>query len=384
MEGKYNYYIIFNRLIMMNYGFLFLITFITTVLFTYFIKKVLIKFNVVDNPIVSEHRHKTGTPTMGGIAFLFSILFISSIYYKEPLIVISVLTMVVAGIVGFIDDLIGLKSKEFQKVIKNISGKIVKIGILNLEPNHEARIATPKAKEDLPALLDKKLVKVIDEVPIKNEMSERDKIIFQLLIGIFLVVTASVFTLGGYDLGPIINFNGISIGVLAIPIILIGMTGAINAVNLIDGMDGLAAGIIAIASFASVIYLFVTGDLDKSLPFIVLTGVTLGFLVFNRYPASIFMGDTGSFVLGAGYATAVLITDIPYFGVLALFVPIVTVVISILNRANIINLPIEPFHHVLNYHGISEKKIIVSYWLITALISGFGLLISYYFHFIVK
>ncbi|MDR3292152.1 MAG: phospho-N-acetylmuramoyl-pentapeptide-transferase [Methanobrevibacter sp.] len=369
---------------MMNYGFLFLITFITTVLFTYFIKKVLIKFNVVDNPIVSEHRHKTGTPTMGGIAFLFSILFISSIYYKEPLIVISVLTMVVAGIVGFIDDLIGLKSKEFQKVIKNISGKIVKIGILNLEPNHEARIATPKAKEDLPALLDKKLVKVIDEVPIKNEMSERDKIIFQLLIGIFLVVTASVFTLGGYDLGPIINFNGISIGVLAIPIILIGMTGAINAVNLIDGMDGLAAGIIAIASFASVIYLFVTGDLDKSLPFIVLTGVTLGFLVFNRYPASIFMGDTGSFVLGAGYATAVLITDIPYFGVLALFVPIVTVVISILNRANIINLPIEPFHHVLNYHGISEKKIIVSYWLITALISGFGLLISYYFHFIVK
>ncbi|MDR2544483.1 MAG: phospho-N-acetylmuramoyl-pentapeptide-transferase [Methanobrevibacter sp.] len=364
---------------MMNYGFLFSITFITTVLFTYFIKKVLIKSNIVDNPIVSEHRHKTGTPTMGGIAFLLSILFVTSIYYKEPLITISALTMVVAGIVGLIDDLIGLKSKEVQKVIKNISDKTVKVGILNLEPNHEARIATSKAKKDLPGLLDKNLVKVIDEVPIKNEMSEKDKIIVQLVIGIFLVVTASVFTLGGYNLGPIINFNGILVGILAIPVILIGITGAINAVNLIDGMDGLASSIIAIASFACVIYLFITGKLDKSLPFIVLIGVTLGFLVFNRYPASIFMGDTGSFVLGAGYATAVLITDTPYFGVLALFVPIITVIISLLHRVHIITLPIEPFHHVLNYHGISEKKIIISYWLITAIVSTIGLLAAYYF-----
>jgi phospho-N-acetylmuramoyl-pentapeptide-transferase len=363
----------------MNYGFLFSITFITTVLFTYFIKKALIKSNIVDNPIVSEHRHKTGTPTMGGIAFLFTILFVTSIYYKEPLITISALTMVVAGIVGLMDDLIGLKSKEVQKVIKNISEKTVKVGILNLEPNHEARIATSKAKKDLPELLDKNLVKVIDEVPIKNEMSEKDKIIVQLVIGIFLVVTASVFTLGGYNLGPIINFNGILVGILAIPVILIGITGAINAVNLIDGMDGLASGIIAIASFACVIYLFITGNLDKSLPFIVLIGVTLGFLVFNRYPASIFMGDTGSFILGAGYATAVLITDTPYFGILVLFVPIVTVIISLLHRVHIITLPIEPFHHVLNYHGISEKKIILSYWLITAIVSTIGILTTYYF-----
>jgi phospho-N-acetylmuramoyl-pentapeptide-transferase len=364
---------------MNEYGFLFLITFVTTVLFTYFIKKVLIKSSIVDNPIVSEHRHKTGTPTMGGIAFLFSILFISSIYYKEPLIIISALIMVVAGILGLIDDLIGLKSKEIQKIVKNISEEPVKIGILNLEPNHEARIATSKAKKDLPFFLDKKLVKVIDEVPIKNEMSERDKVIVQLVVGIFLIVTSSVFTLGGYDLGPIINFNGVLIGILAIPIILIGMTGAINAVNLIDGMDGLSSGIIAIASFALVIYLFITGNIDKSLPFIILTGITLGFLVFNRYPASIFMGDTGSFVLGAGYATAVLITDTPYIGVLALTVPIVTVIISLLHRVHLITLPIEPFHHVLNYHGISEKKIIALYWLITAIMSSIGLLITYYF-----
>ncbi|MDR2624554.1 MAG: phospho-N-acetylmuramoyl-pentapeptide-transferase [Methanobrevibacter sp.] len=364
---------------MMDYGFLFLISFLTTVLFTYFIKKILIKSNIVDNPIVSEHRHKTGTPTMGGIAFLFSILFVSSIYYNEPLIIVSTLTMIVAGIFGLLDDLIGLKSKEIQKVIKNISEKSVKIGILNLKPNHEARVATLKAKRDLPSLLDKKLVKVIDEVPIKNEISERDKIIIQMVIGTFLIVTSSILTLGGYSLGPLINFGGILVGILSIPVILIGITGAINAVNLIDGMDGLSSGIIAIASSASVIYLFITGNLDKSPPFIVLIGLTLGFLVFNRYPASIFMGDAGSFVLGAGYGTAVLITDIPYFGVLTLIVPIATVVISLLHRVHLINLPIEPFHHVLNYHGISEKKIIALYWLITLIISIVGLLTTYYF-----
>jgi phospho-N-acetylmuramoyl-pentapeptide-transferase len=357
---------------------LFLITFSVTVLATYFVKKFLIKSNIVDNPIVSEHRHKTGTPTMGGLAFLYSILFIASIYYKHPLIIITSLVMVVAGITGLIDDLIGLSSKEIQKVIKNVSKKPVEIGSLNLKPNHEARITTPKAKKELPALLNEKSVEIIDKIPIKKEISERNKILLQLAVGMFLVVTTSVFTLGGYDLGPIIEFNGNLISILAIPVILVGVTGAINAVNLIDGMDGLSSGIIAIASIASVIFLFITGHIDKSFPFIMLAGLSLGFLVFNKYPASIFMGDTGSFIFGAGYATAIIITDIPYFGILALSVPIVTVIISLMNRVNIINLPIEPLHHALNYQGVSEKKIISSYLSLTAIISVIGLIVTYY------
>jgi phospho-N-acetylmuramoyl-pentapeptide-transferase len=370
MVGKMNY--------CYDLLFLFLITFSATVLATYFVRKFLIKSNILDNPIVSEHRHKTGTPTMGGLAFLYAILFIASIYYKNPLIIVTSLIMVVAGITGLIDDLIGLSSKEIQKVIKNVSKKNVEIGLLNLKPHHEARITTSKAKKELPDLLDKKLVEIIDEIPIKKEISEKNKIILQLAVSMFLVVTTLVVTLGGYDLGPYIEFNGSLIYLLAIPVILIGVTGAINAVNLIDGMDGLASGIIAIASTASVIFLFIMGHIDKSFPFIILIGLSLGFLVFNRYPASIFMGDTGSFIFGAGYATAVLVTDTPYFGILALSVPIVTVIISLMNRVNIINLPIEPLHHALNYQGVSEKKIIVSYLLLTAIVSGIGLIVTYY------
>jgi phospho-N-acetylmuramoyl-pentapeptide-transferase len=291
--------------------------------------------------------------------------------------IFSIVT-VVAGIAGLIDDLIGLRPKEIQKVVKNINDKSVKVGQLSLAPNHEARIATPKAKSDFPDLLSKNLIKVIDEVPIKNEIDEGEKIVIQLVIGVFLLITGAVFTLGGFSLGPFFTIGGLSLGILAIPIVLIAIVGAINSVNLIDGMDGLAAGIVAIASFASVVFLFMTGNFDKSVPFIILTGISLGFLVFNRYPASIFMGDTGSFVLGAGYATAVLITNIPYFGVLALAVPIVSVVVSLFYRAKLINLPVEPLHHALNYNGMSEKKIIFLYWSLTAIVSIIGLLITYF------
>src|SRR5690606_16585300 len=64
-------------------------------------------------------------------------------------------------------------------------------------------------------------------------------------------------------------------------------------------------------------------------PFMVLAGISLGFPAFNRYPASIFMGGTGSFALGVGYVTAVMLTDMVCFGVLALSVPIVLVVVSL-------------------------------------------------------
>ena len=62
---------------------LFLITFCASTFFTYYVKRILIKARIADNPIVSEHRHKSGTPTMGGIAFLFTLSFIISLYYQD-------------------------------------------------------------------------------------------------------------------------------------------------------------------------------------------------------------------------------------------------------------------------------------------------------------
>jgi phospho-N-acetylmuramoyl-pentapeptide-transferase len=346
---------------------LFLITLCATIFFTWYIKRILLQAKIADNPIVSEHRHKSGTPTMGGIAFLFTISLIIALYYQNTPILIVSFIMLAGGIVGLVDDLIGLKVKEVQKIVVNISNEVITLGRLDVEPNEEVRVATPKAKAEVDDLLEAGKVKVIGEVPIKTEPEELEKIICQIVLGFILALTGVITTLGGFELG-----------ILAIPVVIIGVLGSINSVNLIDGMDGLAAGIVGIASFACCIYGYLFGPATIIPPFLILTALCLGFLVFNKFPASIFMGDTGSFVLGTGYAAAVMVCDIPYFGVLVLGVPIISVVVSLLHRAHIIKLPVEPLHHTLNHYGMSEIKIVLSYWAVTALLAIVGILAKMY------
>ncbi len=343
--------------------FIFLLAFISTVLFTLFVKKVLKYADVKDNPIVTEHSHKAGTPTMGGIAILLGVLLLACVYYTDKNLILTVLIMVTAGIVGLMDDLIGLKTKEIQKVIKNISPNPVEIGRLTIKNGENARVTTPKAKKDLEYLLKNNLVEITGEAPIKSEVKENEKILAQIIVSLFLIASGAVGA-------SVLGFN---IGLLIIPVIIFGIVGSVNSVNLIDGMDGLAAGIIAIASTASAIFTISTGNLNGSVPFIVLAGACFGFLVFNRYPASIFMGDTGSFALGAGYITAAFLGDIIYFAVIAIAVPIISVVVSLLHRAHIIKLPVEPLHHTLHYKGFSEKKIIIIYWTVTVIICAAAL-----------
>ena len=346
---------------------LFLITLFASIFFTWYVRRILLKAKIADSPIVSEHRHKKGTPTMGGIAFLFTISLIIALYYRNTPILIVSFIMLAGGIVGMVDDLIGLKIKEIQKVVVNISDEVITLGRLDVEPNEEVRVATPKAKAEVDDLLKEGKVEVIGEVPIKTEPEELEKIICQIVLGIFLGLTGVVTSIGGFELG-----------IFAIPVVVIAILGSINSVNLIDGMDGLAAGIVGIASIACCVYGYLFGPLTIIPPFLIIAALCLGFLVFNKYPASIFMGDTGSFVLGTGYAAAVLVCDLPYFGVLALGVPIISVVVSLLHRAHIIKLPVEPLHHTLNHYGMSEQKIVLSYWTITVLLCAIGILAKMY------
>ena len=258
---------------------------------------------------------------------------------------------------------LGLKTKEIQKVIRNISPKPVEIGRLTLKNGENARVTTPKAKKDLESLLKNNLVEIIGEAPIKSEVKENEKILAQILVSLFLIASGAVGA-------SVLGFN---IGLLIIPVVICGIVGSINSVNLIDGMDGLAAGIIAIASLASAIFAISIGNTSGAVPFIVIAGACFGFLVFNKYPASIFMGDTGSFALGAGYITAAFLGDVIYFAVIAIAVPIISVIVSLLHRAHIIKLPVEPLHHTLHYRGLSEMKIVLIYWTATIIICAAAL-----------
>lgn len=343
----------------------FLIAFLAVAIFTPFIRRILLNANITDNPIVSEHSHKQGTPTMGGLAILLGMLFILSIYSSNKILVISVALMLVAAIIGLLDDLLGLRTKEFQKVVRNIANQAVELGRLTLKPGEEARVATPKAKKEVDKLLNQKKVEVIREVPIKSEIKEREKILSQILVSLVLVASGAIpFTLSGFQFG-----------LLAIPIAIIGVVGAINAVNLIDGMDGLAAGVMGIASLACAIFSILTGRWDVSVVFMALAGLCFGFLVHNKIPASIFMGDTGAFALGGVYAAAAILGNLIPFAVVAITVPIISVIISLMHRSGIIKLPVEPLHHTLHYKGLSEGKIVALYWLATLIICLVALII---------
>jgi len=347
--------------------FVFIIAFLSTVFFTISVKRILLDANITDKPIVTEHSHKSGTPTMGGLAILLGILLTSSLYFTNRYLMLMAIIMATAGIIGLLDDLIGLKTKEIQKKVRNIYSAPIKLGRLVLKPGEEARVATDQAKKDLGNYLNEKKVEIVGEAPIKSEVGEGEKIIAQILISLFLLGSGTVSS----------AVLGIDLGYFVIPVIIFGIIGSINAVNLIDGMDGLAAGILAIASSACAIFSLSINNIDGALPFIALAGVSFGFLVLNRYPASIFMGDTGSFALGAGYITAAFLGNIIYFALIALAIPILSVVISLLHRAHIIKLPVEPLHHTLHYKGLSEKKIVLLYWGITILICVLAL---YFYH----
>ena len=164
---------------------IFILTIIVTALFTAAVRRELLLADIRDNPIVSEHRQKSGTPTMGGFGILIGVSLMalltfswSSVSYLQ----ITVIMMVVAGIFGMFDDLLGFKVKEYQKVVRNNGDEPVQIGLLSLQPGEEARIASPKAKKDYAEIVEKEhKLELIDEIPIKSETSEKYKIFTQFI-----------------------------------------------------------------------------------------------------------------------------------------------------------------------------------------------------------
>ncbi len=156
------------------------------------------------------------------------------------------------------------------------------------------------------------------------------------------------------------------------------LAGATNAVNLTDGLDGLAAGTMAIALLAYVAMTFVvTGQRDMAILAATLMGACVGFLWFNSYPASIFMGDTGSFALGGAIAALAVMTKTEALlvfigGVFVLEAISVLVQVIVFKRTRRRVFLMAPVHHHFEMAGWSETKIIVRFWLVGMMFAGIG------------
>ena len=276
--------------------------------------------------IPDAHAEKQGTPTMGGLLIIIAMavpfLILSS---RSTAAMLVLFTTLACGAIGFIDD--------WMKIVKKrslgLSGRWKMLGLIV--------IAVALA------------VLAVNVVGVPTTID-------------FHVVAYSL------EIGPI------AFGV----VVFLVLAGATNAVNLTDGLDGLAAGTMAIALLAYVGMTFVvTGQRDMAILAASLMGACVGFLWFNSYPASIFMGDTGSFALGGAIAALAVMTKTEVLlifigGVFVIEAISVMIQVLVFKRTRRRVFLMAPVHHHFEMAGWSETKIIVRFWLIALVFAGIG------------
>ena len=170
----------------------------------------------------------------------------------------------------------------------------------------------------------------VDDV---RSLSPRSKLLGQIL-------SACIAAAGGLLIGRVVNpfapGTYIELGLIAYPITVIYLVAFTNIINLIDGLDGLAAGISGIASLSMFSFAVLSGRLDAAALSIALFGACLAFLRYNFYPASIFMGDSGSLLLGFGLGTISLLNVSRTAALTSLIIPLIVAGVPILDTLSAI------------------------------------------------
>jgi UDP-GlcNAc:undecaprenyl-phosphate GlcNAc-1-phosphate transferase len=205
-----------------------------------------------------------------------------------------------------------------------------------------------------------------------------------------LVVAAFAFACGfRIEWVTLPVLGNLSMGIFAFPVTVLWITGIINAVNLIDGLDGLAAGVVLFAALTNFVIANITGSVFIAFVMAAIVGALLGFLLFNFNPARIFMGDSGSYLLGYVLATSVLAgateqkasTAVSLLvPCLALGVPIFDTLFSmvrrILERRSIFSPDRGHIHHRLLDMGLTHRRAVLTIYAVSAVFSVAAIAIS--------
>ena len=276
---------------------------------------------------VQSHLKKAGTPTMGGIIFLLAAVITSVFYAKDYPSVIPVLFLTLGfGIIGFLDD--------YLKVVLRRSD-----GLLAWQ-----------------------------------------KFLLQIVVtGIFAYYLVNYTSV---DLAMRIPFwtdHYLDLGWLAIPVMFFVVIGTVNGVNFTDGLDGLASSVtLIVAVFFTVVSIGIKSGIEPVTCAVV--GGLMGFLLFNVYPAKVFMGDTGSLALGGFVAGAAYMLQMPLFILLVGLIYLVEV-LSVMIQVSYFKathgkriFKMAPIHHHFELCGWSETRIVAVFSVITAVMCLIALL----------
>ena len=277
-----------------------------------------------------SHLSKAGTPSMGGIA----------------IIIAASLTTIGAAVMGKID---GLGCAIILLVF-------VGFGLIGFFDDY---------------------LKVIK----KNNLGLRayQKFGLQTILSVILAVYLANYTEGSTSVYIPFADIYVNFGIWYIPFVVFVVLAMTNAVNLTDGLDGLASGVTAFISLFFAVAGFTYGIVTGAYFCSAMCGACLGFLVFNRNPAKVFMGDTGSLALGGGLAAAAILMKLelllPIVGLLyvieALSVVLQVGYFKISGGKRIFKMA--PIHHHFEKCGFSEVQVVTGFWIFAVLccVAGF-------------
>lgn len=313
-------------------GVVILLAFVTTVFLGKLILPQLIKLKVgqsIREEGPESHMKKNGTPVMGGLMFLATLVIsyiVMQVFYKGNVsseITVIVLATIGFGIIGFLDDYI--------KVVK---------------------------KQNL-------------------GLNAKQKLLGQILITVFVVLWF-YFNKGSEIEIPFAKIY-VEMVWLYIPFMALVLAGTVNAVNLTDGLDGLSSGVTVVVMVAFMIVAIIKGRIDIALISSVLAGGCLGFLVYNHHPAKVFMGDVGSLALGGAVATIAMALKSPFLIPLAgmiYFAEAISVILQVasfkLRGKRIFKMA--PLHHHFELCGWSEIKVVYVFRIVTLIMSVVAIL----------
>lgn len=273
-----------------------------------------------------SHLKKSGTPTMGGLIILCSIVITSLLYMKTNPQILPVLFVTLGfGLVGFLDDYI--------------------------------------------------------KVVMKRSMGLHA---WQKMIGQFIIVALFAYYLANYtDLGTsvLIPFTGgmeWNMGFWFYPFLFVVLLGTVNGTNFTDGLDGLLSSITVLTStFFTVVAIGTASGLEPITCAAV--GSLLGFLVYNVYPAKVFMGDTGSLALGGLIGATAVLLKMPIYIVIVgcvYLVEVLSVIIQVtyFKKTGKRVFKMAPIHHHFELSGWPETKVVAIFSIITAILCLIGLM----------
>jgi phospho-N-acetylmuramoyl-pentapeptide-transferase len=336
---------------------------------------------------LAGQNEKAGTPTMGGIIIIFATLVPVILFAKlhNIYIVLLIVTTLWMGTIGFIDDYIKIFKKDKQglkgifKVFGQVGLGVIVGSVLYFSPAVTVRTDTGKVD-----IFKQTTETVVQPVSLEEKST---------------ATTIPFFKNNEFDYAELLAWTGDGYEKWAwlvfIPIVIFIITAVSNGANLTDGIDGLAAGTSAVSVFALAIFTFVSGNIffsnylnimyipnsgEMTVFIASFLGALIGFLWYNSYPASVFMGDTGSLTIGGIIAVLAIAVR------KEMLIPLLCGIFLVENFSVVLQVSyfkytkkrfgegrriflMSPLHHHYQKKGYHESKIVTRFWVVAIMLA---------------